>query len=207
MPTVFTDDVVFQGTVTITGTPPAIERTELVQENNARFKINPMDWRVWNALATNLPGTAASDDLGIYGDTFGTNSPAIQTGDLKNAGATTRYARCSFSLPHNYVTGETVTIRAHAGMVTTIASASATVDFEVYRSDDEFGIGSDICATAAQSINSLTDADKDFIITAATLAPGDTLDIRMAVAVSDTATGTAVIGSIGAVTVLLDCKG
>lgn len=205
--TIFPESVIIKGNLTVQGTKPAYERTDLTQENNARFKIQPTEWRVWNAMQTVLPGTSASDDLGLYGGTFGTGSPSIQTYDLKNAGATTCYARCTFQLPYNYVAGQSVTIRAHAGMLTTVASATATIDFEVYRSDDEAGIGSDLCTTAATTINSLTLADKDFTITPASLLPGDTLDIRMAVAINDSATGTAVIGIVGSVEVLLDVKG
>lgn len=206
--TVMPTDLMVQGNIILTGSiQPAQQRTDLRQEDNVRRKIDLTDWRVWDAMATALPGTSASDDLGLVGGTFGTNSPSIQTSDLKAAGATTRYARVTLSLPHTYVAGQSVTIRAHAGMKTTVADASATIDFEVYRADDEGGIGSDICATAAQSINSLTLADKDFSITPTTLLPGDTLDIRMAVTVTDAASVTAVIGIVGGIELLLDVKG
>lgn len=202
-----TGDLYVSGSITRGGSGPSIARTDLTQENLAPYKIPLTDFRVWDAMATVLPGTSATDDLALIGGTFGTNSPTIQTSDLKNAGATTRYARVLFNIPHEYVAGQTVTIRVHGGMKTTVASASATVDVECYLSDDEEGISADLCTTAAQSINSLTDADLDFAITSTSIAPGDTLDIRIAVAVNDSATGTAVIGQIGAVTVLLDVCG
>jgi hypothetical protein len=199
-------DLYVAGNITRTGTGPAMARTDLTQENLAVHKINLTDFRVHDAMQTVLPGTGASDDLALIGTAFGTSSPTIQTGDVKNA-TTTRYARCMFNVPHTYVAGETVIVRVHGGMKTTVASASATVDVECYLSDDEEGISADLCATSAISINSLTDADADFTITATTIAPGDTLDIRIAVAVTDSLTGTAVIGQIGAVSVLLDVKG
>ena len=201
------NDVIIQGSLIVTGDKPATARTDLTQEDNARFKIQPTDWRVHDAIQTNLPGTGATDDLAIVSGTLGTSAPSIQTGDLKNAGATTRYARCTFQIPHNYVAGQTVTIRASGGMITTVASSSATIDFEVYRSADNNTVGSDLCATAATTINSLTFANKDFTITPTSLTPGDTLDIRMTIAVSDTATGTAVIGCAASVEILLDVKG
>lgn len=204
---VFQDTAIFQGDVIMLGAKPEIARSELLQSNNDRFKIQPTDWRVWDALHTNLPGTSATDDLALVGGTFGTASPTIQTSDLKAAGSTTRYARCLFQLPSCYVAGQSVTVRAHAGMKTTVADVAATVDFEVYRSNDEEGIGSDLCTTSATTINSLTDADKDFAVTSASLNPGDTLDIRMTVLVNDAATATAVIGQIGSVELLLDVKG
>lgn len=195
------------GNITCGGTGPAMARTGLTQENLARHPIALDRFRVWDAMATNLPGTAATDDLAFIHGTFGTNSPTIQTGDLKNAGSTSRYARVTFNVPHEYVDGETVTIRIHGGMKTTIASTACTVDIECYLSDDEEGISADLCTTAAQSINSLTDVDRDFQITSTAIQAGDTLDIRLTVLTNDTATGTAVIGQIGKVEVLLDVKG
>jgi hypothetical protein len=208
-PTIFPYDVQIQGSLQVNGTrSPSIARSELTQENLAVYPLNHTDWRVWDAVQTNLPGTGATDDLAIIGGTFGTGVPSIQTGDLKNAGATTRYARIKFQLPPEYVAGETVTLRAYAGMVTTVASSSATIDFEVYKTDRGILVsGSDICATSATTINSLTFANKDFTITATSLSPGDILDIRLAIAVSDTATGTAVIGCAGSIEFLLDIKG
>jgi hypothetical protein len=196
-----------QGDVNIAGTVTGVDRTSLEMDDDQRYKIPLTEWRVWDALATNLPGTPAADDLGLVGGTFGTASPAIQTGDLKAAGSTVRYARCQFVLPPEYVAAQSVTIRAHAGMVTTVSDGTATIDFQAYRSDDEAGIGSDLVTTAATTINSLTEADKDFALTATTLNPGDTLDIRMAVTIADAATATAVVGNVGAVEVLLDIKG
>lgn len=200
-------NVVIEGNLIVGGTMPLTARSSLIQDAIQRYPIPWTDWRVWDAVATNLPGTAASDDLALIGGTFGTGTPAIQTGDLKNAGSTSRYARCQIALPAEYDTAETVVIRAHAGMVTTVASSAATIDFEVYRSNSEAGLGSDLCTTAATTINSLTYADKDFTISAATLSRGDVLDIRMTILVNDSGTGTAVIGSVGAIELLCDIKG
>lgn len=199
-----------EGDLTYSGNlyPPS-PRSSLAQENLAVYPIPIVDWRVWDAMHTNLPGTGATDDLAVIGGTFGTGVPSIQTGDLKNAGATTRYARCQVQLPPEYVAGETVTIRVYAGMVTTIASTSATIDFEVWKSDRGILVsGSDLSTTtAATTINSVTFGNKDFVITATSLSPGDILDIRMAIAVSDTATATPVIGCAGSVELLIDIKG
>jgi hypothetical protein len=92
-------------------------------------------------------------------------------------------------------------------METTGASASATLDVEVDKSDRAAGLGSDLCATAAQTINSLTFANKDFTITPTGLSAGDVLDVRLTVTVTDSATATAVTASIGAVEFLVDIKG
>ena len=71
----------------------------LKQDANAIFPVGLESLRVWNAYQTNLPGTAATDDLALIGGTFGTAPPTISAGDLKAAGATTRYARFQMQLP------------------------------------------------------------------------------------------------------------
>lgn len=202
----FDGDVRVTGNLQVDGTLPNYARSNLAQDPNAVFTVPWVDFRVWDALATNLPATGANDDLGLYGGTFGSASPKLSTGDVKAAGCT-RYARCQFQLPAEYDAGQSVTLRCHAGMTTTVADTSASLDVECYKSDTEAGVGSDICATAAQSINSLTDADKDFTITPTGLTAGDVLDIRLTITVVDAATGTAVIADIGAVEMLVDIKG
>lgn len=202
-------DAIIQGSLILTGSLNSnIARSNLAIEAAAVYPLPWTAWRVWDALATLLPGTPASDDLGLIGGTWGTNTPSIQTGDLKNAGATTRYARTQFQLPPEYVTGQAVTLRLHSGMLTTVASSAATIDLEAYKSNRESLVsGSDLCSTAAQSINSLTMADKDFTINPSGLVAGDTLDLRIAIAVNDSGTGTAVIGCLGSAEMLLNIRG
>jgi hypothetical protein len=140
--------------------------------------------------------------------TFGTAPPYIGTGDVKNT-TITRYARVAFCLPPEYVAGQSVRLTLHAGMITTVSSGVATVDVEAYKmaQDGTTGMGSDLCSTAATSIKSLTFGDKDFDITATSLAAGDWLDIRVTVNIVDSATATAVIGAILAAEMKLDIKG
>lgn len=183
-----------------------IARSKLALDSNQKYVVPLTDFRVWDAMNTVLPGTSSNDDLALVGGTLGTSSPTIQTGDVKNT-TVTRYARALVALPPEYEDGETVTIRLHAGMITTVASSSATVDVECYKSDKESGVGSDLCSTAAQDINSLTFDDMDFTITPTGLVAGDLLDVRIAIAVSDSATVTAVIGAIGSVELLADVRG
>lgn len=205
----FTEDVIINGNLRVTGTrTPTFSRSEFTQENLAVYPIPWNAWRVWDAYATSLTGSGTSDDLGLVGGTWATNTPSLQTGDLKNAGSTDRYARCQVQLPPEYVAGETVTVRLHAGMLTTVASSAATVDLEIYKSNRESLVsGSDLVTTAATTINSLTFADKDFQVTSTALSPGDILDIRLKINVNDSATVTVVNGAVGSAELLLDIKG
>ena len=201
------NNVDIQGDLTVRGTLPTIQRSGLQQENFASYSVDLVNLRVWDAFQTAL-GTAASDDLGVATGTFGTGLPYVSTGDLKAAGATTRRARFVFQLPAEYVAGESVRITANAGMVTTVADTSCTLDFEAYKSNrDTTKTGSDLVTTSATTINSLTFAAKDFDITATSLSPGDILDVRVSIACTDAATVTAVIGALADLQMKLDIKG
>jgi hypothetical protein len=107
-----------------------------------------------------------------------------------------------------YVSGQPISVVAWAGMRTTVASGTATVDFECYKKNDSTGlVGSDLVTTSATSINSLTAADNAFTIDPTGLSAGDELDVRVTIAITDSATPTAVIGRIMKLYFLLSVKG
>jgi hypothetical protein len=117
-------------TSTITPTRP---RSELSQETEKRYPIPASQWFVFDS-GQPLPSTAASDDLGITVGTHGTGTPVLSAGDVKNT-SSTRKARAMVALPPEYVAGETVKIVVSAGVKTTVASVSVTVDFQAYKTD------------------------------------------------------------------------
>jgi hypothetical protein len=203
------DSLMVTGTITVKsdGITAQDRASILRQDANAIFPIDLTALRVWDAFATNLPGTAATDDLALVGGTFGTSPPVVSAGDLKAVGATTRYARFQVRLPECYDSGETITLSLSAGMATTVADTSCTLDVQCYKIDKVGGIGSDLCATAATSINSLVFAAIPFTITASGLVAGDVFDVRVAIACNDAATGTAVTPTIAAIDLLADIKG
>jgi len=144
-----------------------------------------------------LTPAASPDDLRVAGQTYGSTAPYLSTGDVKAQGATTKRAACFMMLLDDYEDAETVVIRVAAGMVTTVADVTATVLVEAWRIDQDGTLGAaNLVTTAAQSINSLTAAFKDFAVTVATLAKGDVLHVRLTVAVNDAATAGAVIGAV-----------
>ena len=185
----------------------AITRDKIAQTPLAVFPVDFEMLRVHDAYQTVLPGTSTTDDLGLYGGTFTTSSQLVRTYDVKAVGLTTLYARFRVTLPVEYDAAETLELRFNAGMVTTVADVSCTIDLQAYKVNRAGSIGSDLCSTAAITMNSLTYANKTFTITATGLAAGDVLDCRVAVAVNDAATGTAVIAAIGAIELLADIKG
>lgn len=183
-----------------------VDRASITQQDDREYPINLVDLRVWDALHTNLPGTAAADDLALVGGTFGTGAPTVRGVDFGGT-TTTAHARFLFQLPVEYVAGQSVTLRLRGGMLTTVSDGTATVDAAVHKLDKDGGVSADLCATAAQSINSLTIANKDFTVTPTSLAPGDVLDIRVTVAGSDTGNAAVMIPVLTNAALLLDVKG
>ncbi len=202
------NNVLIQGELRVTDGITGLRRTDLDQEDFAKFALPPQLWRVWDAFATLLPGTSSADDLGVYAGAFATGNPYIATSDMKTLGSVSRYARIFVQLPPNYVAGQSVRLAAFAGMKTAVADVACTLDFECYKANlDTLITGSDLVSTAAQSINSLVFAEKDFNVTATTLAPGDWLDLRATILTNDAAGASAVIAALAAVELQLDIKG
>jgi hypothetical protein len=150
------------------------------------------DMRVHDDLAALLPIAAAADDIGNVPGTVGTTAASLQGIDFKGA-ATDEKATFSFVLPADYVAGSTVTARFNAGVLTTIADTALTLDLECWVPDyanADGTVSTDLVTPAAQSINSLTLANIDFVVdddlTGHALAAGSVVQCRMAFAGSDT---------------------
>lgn len=194
---------VSSGTLTLKN--DQISRTKISREDLAVCVVLLDTLKTWDDLSADLPGTAAADDLGIIEGTWGTDVPTVQSSDADST-TVTQYARFMIPIDNSYIEGETIEIRIRGGMITNVADTSATVDLEVYVPDGDGAVGSDLCATAAQSINSLSKANKDFTITSASIVQGDVLDCRVTVAITDAATGAAVIGEISSIKMLRDIR-
>lgn len=185
---------------------PARNRSKMLQEDNAAYSLR-LESAVIATTGQPLAVSGSGSDLGLYVGTHGTGCPYLSSGDVKNA-TTTRKARLTIELPVEYTAGQTVTLRFAAGMLTTVGSGPCTIDCEVFKvGRDTLISGIDLCTTAAQPINSLTFANKDFTLTEAGLAPGDRLDVLITVACTDVATGTAVKPAIAAIDLVCDIKG
>ncbi len=209
-PTSLPGDLIVPGDIRVTGRiSPAIAKSSILALAVLQaFPIPLTDFRVWDAMQTLLPGTPSADDLGLVGGTFGAATPSLRSEDLKTAGATNKRARVLVQLPWEYEAGQSVSIRFKAGMITTVADTTATLDCEVFKlqSDPDDAIGSDLVSTAAQSMNSTSFADITFVITPTGLSPGDILDVRITAAVNDGASATAVIAGITSAKLLADVR-
>lgn len=168
----------------------------------AEYPLPITSAKVHDAMATNLPATAANDDMAIITGIPGTDAPTLQGVDF---GGTSTDEKCAFEyiLPPQYRAGSPVTIRLRAAMLTTVSDGTATVDVNVYKPTANGAVGADLVETAAQSINSLTPADKDFVVTPTGFVAGDRLIIRLAFAGSDTGNVGVMIPEISKASILI----
>jgi hypothetical protein len=183
----------------------AIARSKLAQDALALYTIPLTSLRVWDSHAL-LPSAGAADDLGLVSGTFGTEPPHLSANDLGAAAATTRYARGEYQLPAEYDDGQSVSFRVSAATQTAIADVSCTVDFEVYESDEDLTLSADLVTTAATSMNSVTFANYDFVVTPTGLIAGSVLDFRIAIACNDAATAI-VEPTIASLKLMCDIRG
>lgn len=203
-PTTFPGDIIVAGNARVSGNITPLKNKSDILANEEREKVVPFSsFRVWNDHDAVLPETPAADDLGLVGGAFATNSPSIQTVDFGGT-STTAYARALIEVPQDYVAGQSFKLRFHAGMHTTVADTTCTLDVEVHKSDEERGISADLASAAvANNIKSLSYADVDFTITATTLNPGDILDVRVSINGVDAGNlGVDISGVIGAVKIV-----
>jgi hypothetical protein len=193
-------DAVVSGSLRLGGgITPLKQAADLLTVEEKTWTIPWTLWRVHDAINTNLPAAAGTDDLGLVAGTLGTNAPSIQSLDFGGT-TTTAYARAQLPIPADYVAGQSLKIRFHAGMLTTVADTTCSLDMVAYRSDEESLVGADLAsAGAANNIKSLTFADVDFTITPSGLNPGDMLDVRISVDGADTGNLGVMAACIGAI--------
>ena len=180
---------------------PPPDRTNFAT-NNLAFPLPLLAARVWDAPQTNLPGTPATDDLGLAG----TNHLYLSAGDLQGTTGT-RKARIEGCIPHNYVDGESFKIVLAAKVLDAAAAVSATVDLEFFLNDGTTTASSDLCTTAAQSANTTTLTDYEFTIAPTNLHRGDRFTIVITLAVNDTGGGDACTLAVGNVSMKCNSRG
>lgn len=166
---------------------------------NGNMRVPLTNGRVHDAVQTLLPTSAGTDDLGLVDGSYGTGLSELRGSDF---GGTTvdQYARYLLPLHTDYVNAGAISIVLRAGMLTTVSDGTATVDVVCHAITAAGVTSADICATAAQSINSLTLAAKTFSITPTDRVPGDLLDVKVRVQGSDTGNAGVMIPVIQALT-------
>lgn len=149
---------------------------------------------IWDATTITQLGTTptSADDFGVTMGTYATSDPTLRSSDAKTTTVTSK-VRYRVQVPANYVAGQPFGIRLNGGMVTTIANGTATQVPAAYRRGAPTV---NIVQTAAKSINTLVGGDNDFVCDPTNLQPGEVLDVVVTQVVTDSGTGTAVIGEL-----------
>jgi len=204
------DPLLVRGKVTcneIEFTQTNLTRSSLAQEASIVHHFNLLTARVHDdpvSLLPSSPGT--NDDLGLFGTSFSTNTPFLETGDLGGQNGVTQFARFLLPIPPQY--DDDALIRLHAAISSTnTADTSATVDVEAFKTDEEGGVdGSDLVTVSSKDFNSTSFADFDFTLDDSKLSVGDLLDVRVAATIDD-GSGNTVKGKIGSVALVMDVKG
>lgn len=183
----------------------AVPRTQLTQDDLQPYVI-PLSYFEAPGTGAQL-GSSAGTPSGALGLTIGTHGSATPklVGEAASGNSKSNSGRVQFALPPEYVSGETITLRVRA-RITGNVQVAQTVDALVFKSDEAAGVGSDLCATAAQSLTTSA-ANYDFTITPTGLAAGDTLDVLITAAANDTGASNNRFIEIFRVAMLLDIKG
>jgi hypothetical protein len=183
-----------------------ILRSQMKQVSYDTTPIPLSHMRTWDSMATNLPATAATDDLGFVTGTPGADSPMLSADDVKTT-SSARKAAFELEVPGNWEDGESLAVRMRAAMETTIADGSCTIDLEAWLGDGTGAAGSDLVSTAAQDMNSVTPANFDFELTTSGVTAGDLITCVITITYADTATVTAVTPVIYSVSRRADTQG
>lgn len=200
-------DADFSSAKSVTFKNDMLPRTGIAEEALVEVAIPFSACRVWDDHDSLPPTTPADDDLGIIVGTWGTDSPLLRTENKGSNGLEENvYTFFEVEIPNNYILGNDLQLSFYAGMDTAVADQSAYIDLEVYVGDREGSVGSDLCSTAQQDVNSLTADEFDFAITTTGLVRGDVLLCRLALKIDDNATGT-VYGAVYHMKTKYDLRG
>lgn len=156
---------------------------------------------------------AVSETAGDFFLNIGTNQMLID-GEATIDETEVSVGWFTFTLPPNYVAAGDVKVRLVAGLIDAGVNeiGTCTIDLEVYKQADAGTVGSDLCATAAQPIQSagaaIAPAAIDFTVTATGLVAGDQFIVKVTSSVVETAgNGNAALNSrITKIQLLCDVK-
>lgn len=146
-----------------------------------------------------------SETSGDFYLVLGTNTIQLK-GETANGETETSVGYCTFTLPPEYVAGGDIKFRMHCCIAGAGTNNGSTIDISAYKLASG-AVGSDLCATAAQTFAAKTTYyDKDFTITATGLEAGHDLLIKITATVIESASSDLIFYS-DPPKFLLDIKG
>ena len=182
----------------------AVPRTNNQQENLKAYPVPLTSVRWADGTIPDTTGAAGNPALVMGGYGSGTG---ILLGEDAQAALKTETVYFDFSIPECYVASETAQVRSTARFndAGTNSETTKTIDCEAYEVAEAGTAGSDICATAIQTLTAAM-AAYTFTVTDAGLAPGDLLRVFFQAKLEGDSNGALKV-EFGGFTVLLDIKG
>ena len=202
-----TGNVAAAGTLAVTGVTTVaggiaaggVARTALAEDALAVFDLPIRNWMAEDGAVLGI-----AEEAGTFFVQDGTNQMYLQ-GEVSNNETEVSVMKTSFTLPENYVDGATINIRAVVDVTGAGTLGTCTVDFSVFKQDNDGAIGSDLVTTSATAVTADSGA-KDFVVTPTGIVSGDVLSIKLTTSIQETA-ATAIQAIITKTQMLLDVKG
>lgn len=179
-------------------------RANMLQEDDALFPI-PFDAFRWaDGSIPDTTGAAGNPALVMGGYGSGTG---IFQGEDAQAALKTETLCFDFAIPESYVAAQSVNVKVTCRFndAGTNTESTKTVDCEVYKIAEAGTAGSDICATAIQTMTASM-VSYTFAVTATTLSAGSLLRVFIQCALEGDSNGALKV-EVGGATVTLDIKG
>lgn len=152
-------------------------------QNHVNLEVPCSLWRIHDAPNTVLlAGAGVEDDMGVNAGTYGTSVQSLNVLD-NGGGGETFYARAQIVVPSNYIQGHELKLILTVNEVVACGT-SASLDVSAYRVAVP---DTDLIATAAQSIVGASDTDYSFTLTSTAIEPGDILDVRLVIVLTNAA--------------------
>jgi hypothetical protein len=150
-------------------------RANMIQEDAVPYLIPLFAVRYADGSIPDTTGAAGNPLISMGGYGSGTG---IFQGEDAQAALKTETLCFDFALPECYVAAQTVTVNCTARFndAGTNTESTKTIDCEVYEVAEAGTVGSDLCATAIQTLTD-TMAQYAFTVTATGLAAGDLLRV------------------------------
>ncbi|MDD5543889.1 MAG: hypothetical protein PHX83_12015 [Acidobacteriia bacterium] len=180
-------------------------RANLKQEDAISYPVPITAWVYADGDVLNTTGAAGDPQIVMGG--YGSGTGVLRGQDAH--GTTKTETVCfAFRVPECYVAAETITlsVTARYSDTGTGTMSAKSIDCECYEIAEAGTAGSDICATAAQTLTTSM-AAFSFTITASGVSPGDLLRFFVRTVLTESGGTGAQKAEIGGATVKLDIKG
>ena len=185
-----------------TGNAGPVARSVISTDSAALYNVPVTSW-LNPADAEPLVGATLETDGTMNIGGVGTGVVGLVSNVTDDETETNSMATIIF-LPAEYVAGSAITVSFQVKI--TNAATTATIDMTAQKISSAGAPGSDVCATAVQTITT-SFTTKSFTITPTGLVAGDRLQIVVTTAILDAAGGSTTQVQIAYVNVALDIKG